>query len=239
MFHGQSFWEFPPKGNFITETRPGSHFFFFARIRRAPEIPRGGGAVRPPLFAEREQCLRLRHFAFFVGDAKAVAHAEIIRRQNILPAELENQQHLHRPAPDAAHFRQPRDDFVVGQFHDLPRRRHDAGQRLFRDVADGPDFGEGKSAGADLRVRDLRQILRARKFPAGKKFFEPGQNVARRRAVELLVRDGLHERLKRRTALFRREIAFPVLADEPPHHRVAFRTNVCGRRASCKIRRAI
>ena len=100
---------------------------------------------------------------------------------------------------------------------------------ICRDVADGFDFGKGKSARADLRVRDLRQILRARKFPAGKKLFEPGQNRVRRHAVELLVRDCLHERLKRRPALFRREIAFPVLANQPPQNGIALGQMLVGR----------
>ena len=114
--------EFSAQRKVCNQNGPRRHFLFlriFRRIRRAPEKPRRRRAVRPPFFAEREQFLRLRHLAFFVSDAKSAAHAKIIRRQNIVPAQLENQKHLHRPAPDAANFRQPRDNFVVGQFHDL------------------------------------------------------------------------------------------------------------------------
>ena len=195
---------FPPKENFITEAKRAVTSFSsrFRRVRRAPEIPRRRGAVRLPAFRRTRAVPSASAFRAFCRHAKAIAHAKIIRRQNIMAAELKNQQHLHRPATDAANFRQPRDNFIVGQFHNLPRTWNHAGQSFFRDVADGFDFGEGKSAGADLFVRNFRQIFRARKFSAGKKFFEPRQNRVRRRAIELLVRDGLHERLKRRRGAF-------------------------------------
>ena len=44
------------------------------------------------------------------------------------------------------------------------------------------------------------------------------KNGVRRRAIELLVRDGLDERLKRRAARFRLQLAWAVFADEPPHY---------------------
>ena len=58
-------------------------------------------------------------------------------------------------------------------------------------------------------------------FRRGKQFFEPRENGVRRRAVELLVRHRQHQRLKRRTARFRLQFAWAVLADEPAHHRIA------------------
>ena len=120
--------------------------------------------MRTPAFAERQQFLHRRQAALFVGVAKTVAHAKIIRRQNIVTAQLKDQQHFNRPAAHPANFREPLDDFVVGQFHDLPRRRHDAGQGFRRDVANRGNLGEGKSAGANLCVGHARQIFRPGNF---------------------------------------------------------------------------
>src|ERR1017187_8742223 len=90
--------------------------FFLCRVRRAPEKPRRRRGMRTPAFAELEQVFWLRHLAFFIGDAKTGAHAKIIGGQNVLASKLENQKHLHGPAPDAANLGKPRDDFIVGQF---------------------------------------------------------------------------------------------------------------------------
>ncbi len=64
-FMSQKFWEFPPKENFITAKKTRRHFFFFAAVRRAPEIPRRRGAVRPPAFAECAAVLSASAFRVF------------------------------------------------------------------------------------------------------------------------------------------------------------------------------
>src|ERR1039458_2626358 len=126
-----------PKGYYLPESRRGvtsilSRYcgrtgvapvlLFLRRVRRAPEKPRRRRGMRTPAFAELEQVFGLRHLAFFIRDAKTGAHAKIIGGQNVLAAQLKNQKHLDRPAPDAANLGQPRDDFIVGQFPDLDRK---------------------------------------------------------------------------------------------------------------------
>ena len=177
------------------------HFFLRSRIRRAPEIPGGGGAVRPPAFAEREQFLHLGQIALFVGERKPVRTPKSSAgKTSGRPSwKINSISTVQRPTPRTSV--KPRNDFVVGQLHDLPRSRDDAGQGFGRDVADGFDFGKRKSAGADLSVRDAGQIFRAREFPVGKQFFETREDGVGRRAVELLVRHRLHQRLKRRAAV--------------------------------------
>ena len=91
--------EFSPKGKFIATNRGAAVTSF-----SSPRPPRTRDTTRrwcdaAPTPAEREQFLRLGQVALFVGEAEAGAHAEIVRRQDVGPAELENQQHLHRPAP--------------------------------------------------------------------------------------------------------------------------------------------
>ena len=87
--------------------------------------------------------------------------------------------------------------------------RNRAVQGFRRDVADGRDFGEGEAAGAELFIRDFRQIFRLGKSSVREQFFEPPE-MFRRRGVKLLVRDGQHERLKRRAPRLVRQPARPT-----------------------------
>src|SRR5260370_461806 len=70
--------------------------------RRPPEIPRRHRAVRHPALAEHAQRLRRRPRAAAVGVAEALAHAEVVHRQHVEPAEREDEQHLDGPAAHAA-----------------------------------------------------------------------------------------------------------------------------------------
>ena len=190
---------------------------FFRQIHGAPEIPRGGGAVGLPAFAEGEERSGLGHGALLVGQPEAVADAEIVHGQDVRAAELENQEHLNGPASDATRFGEPHDDFLVVQLGDVAGGRDGAVQGLGGDVADGGDLGEREAARADLGVGDAGQIFRAGKPPAGKEFFEAGEDGVGGGAVQLLVGDGLDEGLERRATGLRLEFAGAGLADEPAH----------------------
>ena len=89
-----------------------------------------------------------------VGDAKAVAHAEVIHRQHIRAAELEHQQHLHRPAADAAHLREPRDDLLIGErVRALARSGTTRREGLIGQVPQRGHLGEREAGGAQARAR--------------------------------------------------------------------------------------
>ena len=108
------------------------------------------GAQRAPIFGERA---RRRHAAQAIGEAKAIAHAEVVDRQHVGPAEAEHQQHFDGPAPDAAHLREPLDDFVVAERVQDFLGRHHAVDGLLRQVLDAGDLGERQPHGAHLFIR--------------------------------------------------------------------------------------
>ena len=103
-------------------------------------------------------------------------------------------------------------------------------RRLCRDVADGPDFGGRKTAGANCR-----SVTFARS--SGPEIFLRGNNFLNRvkmllpPAVQLLVRHGLHEQLKRRTAFSGARSHRPCCRSAAAR-RSRIWTDVCGRRRS-------
>ena len=84
----------------------------------------------------------------------------------------------------------------------------------------GRHFGAGETAIANLLIRHARQIVRLGKAAAGKQLFKTSQNGVGGLAVELLMRDGLHKRLKRRSPGLWFQLATPDRADESAHHRI-------------------
>src|SRR3954464_2421465 len=98
--------------------------FGFWRIERPPEIPGSHGAIRSPLFADLRELLWRRQFFATEGLREAFLDSVVGYRPDVEPAELEEEQHLHRPAPDAAHLRDPLDDLFVGHAEEFPPAWH-------------------------------------------------------------------------------------------------------------------
>src|SRR4051812_2012929 len=92
------------------------------QIHRAPQIPRRHRAERRPALAEFRQRAHGRHAAQSVGQAKAVAYAEVVDRKYVWPTEAEHEQHLHGPASYAADLRDALDDlFALERVQNLVR----------------------------------------------------------------------------------------------------------------------
>ena len=125
--------------------------------------------------------------------AKSIAHAKVINRQHVRPAELENQKHLDCPLADAAHRGEACNDFIVAQFGNNSRLRNSSVQSFSREIAQRRNFSPRKSSGANGVVVHSIEIFRTRKPASGKKFDEASQNRVRRRAIQLLMRYGLRE----------------------------------------------
>lgn len=151
-------------------------FLGFGGVGGAPQIPGGGGAVGTPALAELEQGLGLGQGSFTVGDAEAVAHAEVVHGQDVGATELENEEHFDGPTAHAADLGQAGDDFVVGQFGDLAAGGDEAGEGFFGEVADGPDFGEGEAAGAELVVGHGGDFLGAGEAARGEELAEAAED---------------------------------------------------------------
>ena len=122
----------------------------------------------------------------------ALAHAEVVDRPHVEPAELEHQEHLRGPAPDAAHERELAHDLVVGEARDAveldvarraPSRRGRGSTRPC--CAERPARRAASRPGA-------RAPPRASASPS-KSGLEAAVDRARRRARELLVADRPHQ----------------------------------------------
>ena len=88
-----------------------------------------------PALAKYCKHLGRRHLPEAISKAKAVADAKVIHGQYIGPAQLEHQQHFDGPTPDAAHRREPLDDFQIAQFVQVLAPGHDAADGLGCQVA--------------------------------------------------------------------------------------------------------
>src|SRR5208337_1171333 len=90
---------------------PGQSAVGGARVqfRGPPAVPGRHRPVRPEPVAERLELPGGRR-RDLPGQPIAAADAEVADRPDVQAAQLEEQEHLGRPGPDAAHLRQPRDD---------------------------------------------------------------------------------------------------------------------------------
>jgi len=205
MFHLFVFPGIFAKGNFVTKTTRVVTSF------SSPHPPRTKETTPPSCDAastfRRTRAVPSASAArVFVGDAKTGAHAKIVRRQKHRGGPVEKSAAFRPSSARHREFPSNARRFRHRSLHDLPRRGHDARTRFFSAISrDGFDFGEGNP-----QTRICPSVTSAKssgrgKFFCRKKLFEPRKNRVCCRAIELLVRDRLHKRLKRRAALFRHE----------------------------------
>jgi len=112
------------------------------QVHRPPQIPGRRAAVGRPALAEQGEHLRRRQFLQPIRQLESLPDAEVSHRQHIGAAQLEHQQHLHGPAADAAHRREPLDDFQVTQGMQRIPERDDSAQGLGGKIAQGRDLRE-------------------------------------------------------------------------------------------------
>src|SRR6185312_5066822 len=85
------------------------------QLHGAPQKPRGDTSVRSPPGSEKGECLRRGHLLQPIGEAKTVADAEVIDRQDVGPAQPEHEHHFDCPPADAANLREACDDLFVAE----------------------------------------------------------------------------------------------------------------------------
>src|ERR1700680_293911 len=76
---------------------------FLGFVQRPPEIPRSSRTIRSPFFAELHELFRRRQFSAPENLRESFAHAVIIDRPDIGPAEIEKKKHLEGQPADDAH----------------------------------------------------------------------------------------------------------------------------------------
>src|SRR2546429_3728581 len=87
--------------------------FYRQRIERAPEVPGGDRAPRPPGLAQPLHGAYGYFSPLEIREADALLQAEVVEREDIGPQQVEDQEHLRGPAADAAHFYELGDDLLV------------------------------------------------------------------------------------------------------------------------------
>jgi len=91
-------------------------------VRRAPEIPARHRPVRPPSLSAAEDLGRSREPRSGTR-AGSPSGSRSLRRAGRRPAQPEDEQHLHRPGPDAPHRREPLHDRRVLHAAEAGERR--------------------------------------------------------------------------------------------------------------------
>lgn len=93
---------------------PRSPFRCRVRIRRSPEIQCRRSSIRCPFGPDGRQFIRLGQASLAVRLLKSTLNPEVMDGQNVRPSEVENQEHLGSPPPDA---------LALGQAFSVARRR--------------------------------------------------------------------------------------------------------------------
>ena len=164
---------------------PGQRALRRARVqfRGPPAVPGRHRPVGPERLAERLELARGR-LGDLPGQPVAAADAEVADRPDVQPPQLEDQEHLRRPRPDAAHRRQPRDDLVVALPGQPARRQHH--RRRPAPWPPGPAATPSCSATARPRAsarRSARAAARAaRRLPPSAAISRPWMAAAARPA---------------------------------------------------------
>src|ERR1700710_2051559 len=104
-------------------TIASTRFLVFLMIRRnrietTPHVPRGDCAPRLPIRRYFAGFTARHGFAAEIVDADSLDQAEVVEWQHVRARQVEDQEHLRRPASDAANLREIRDDRLV--FHRGP-----------------------------------------------------------------------------------------------------------------------
>src|SRR6267378_2060767 len=83
------------------------------RIHRAPAVPGRDGAVRSKAFALRLESTRSRKVREFVSAGPALTNPVVVDRPNVKAAQLEDEEHLGGPSPDASYLHQACHQLIV------------------------------------------------------------------------------------------------------------------------------
>src|SRR3989337_2580257 len=87
--------------------------FYWERIERAPQVPGGDRAPGLPGGTQPHHCLQRDFSVLEIGEANRFLQAQVVERKHVGAQQVEDQEHLGRPATDAAHLDKVRDDLLV------------------------------------------------------------------------------------------------------------------------------
>jgi hypothetical protein len=180
--------------------------------------------MRSPAFTVDRKRFWRGHLPQSIREPKAVAYAEVVHRQDIAASELKDQQHLDGPAADPTHLREPLDDGEIFQCNECVAIRHDACERFRREILERSTLREGETNRTQRRIRSIDHMLRRRKRATADGVDETLQYVGRRCGMQLLMRNGVRQRVKRRAVERSRDFEWDAMsADDPAHHSIRVR----------------
>src|SRR6185295_19629162 len=102
--------------------------------KRLPEIEGREAAVGAPRLADLEHAGGRRHLVEAVLHLHRLADAEVAAGEDVRPFQVEEQEHLRGPDPEAAHGDDLGDDLLVGQLAE-PVQLELAGEHVGGEVA--------------------------------------------------------------------------------------------------------
>src|SRR5436190_3976205 len=163
---------------------------------RAPEIKGRRGTMGPPALAVAFEDDGFRKFALVEDDFESFADGQVVNREDVRPAQVEDQKHFDRPAPDTFDFGEARQDFGVGECVYFGEFWNGAGEQAGSEIANvsglwarEPDAAQGFgistkdfACGGEVAIREQRA--------------EAAEDGFGRTAAELLIGDGAHEGLE-------------------------------------------
>src|SRR4051794_33424374 len=134
-------------------------------VEGSPEIQAGEGAARPPLVRDSLELLGPGQFIHSVGDLDGTADTEVSDGDDVLPGQVEHQEHLGGPLADSLDLDQLRDHVLVRQVLDLIEIETAVLDSL-RQIAKEFDLGVGEARLAQRRLPLAEQRLRCRRLSA-------------------------------------------------------------------------
>src|SRR5207249_1093756 len=117
------------------------------RVHRPPAVPRGHRPVRPELVTLALEQLWWGRLLQPVRQRPAFADAVVVNGPDVQAPELEDQEHLSRPAPDTADLDQPGHELVVGQPIEVMDGDRTVAD-LLREVSDRSDLRAAHAGGS-------------------------------------------------------------------------------------------
>src|SRR6266516_2436560 len=165
-------------------------------IQRPPEIPRRDRAVRPPSFAEFRELLRRGKLSFAKSLGETFANSVVVHRPDVGPAKIEQEKHLDRPAADAAHRGEARDDFVIAHPDKYAPGWHGTVDCFRCEILQCCGLGARKASRAKSFIRRRENLIRIEPFSFGIERANATEDCRGGFTAELLISNRFGKRVK-------------------------------------------
>src|SRR6266436_67724 len=150
----------------------------------------------PPFFTQLHQLFRFGQFSLTKRFRESFAHAVIVHRPDVGPAEIEKEQHLDGPTPNPTNSDQTRDDFFVAHLRQSARARYRPVDGFRSQILDRGDFVSRKTRAAQLLVRSFKNSPRIEILASRIESAHSFPNSCGSFSIWLLISDRLGQRVE-------------------------------------------